>query len=126
VGSDDGYDLVLLKETLGQLIAEEVGAAPHVVVLGQLLAVPVLVVHWVRPHQVAEKPTLRHLPETVDLLYVLQLHRKIITVFNSGEMPPWRSRNLRLTRQDKGRQSNMSIVRSYASWLYLLRPKLTT
>jgi hypothetical protein len=73
VRPDDGDDLVAFEEALRQLAPEKVGAPPHLVVLYQILTETVLVVHRVRPHQVAEQPSLRDLAETVDLADVVQL-----------------------------------------------------
>jgi hypothetical protein len=91
-------------------------------VLGQLIAVPSLAIDRVRPHQIAKQTIFWYFAKSVNLLDVVELYECTFTVLSSGDMPPWRRRNLRLTRQARGRQSNISIVISYAYWLYLLRP----
>jgi len=112
VGPDYRNDLVLLEETLRQLVPEKVGTPAYLVVLHQLVAVPGLVIDGVRPDHVAEESALGDLAEAVDLLDVVELGEEEGTVLSSGEMPPWRRRNLRLTRQARGRQSNISITSS--------------
>lgn len=70
------------------------------------------VIDRVRPDQVTEEATFWDFSESVDLFDVIKLDRGRDTVLSSGEMPPWRSKNLRLTRQAKGRQSNISMTNS--------------
>jgi hypothetical protein len=108
--TNDGYDLIPFEEAFGQLVSEEVRTPSDIVMLGDLLAMAIFVIDWVSPHEIAEETALGHFPKSIYLLDVLQLYQGRLTVLSSGEMPPCRRRNLRLTRQASGRQSNISIV----------------
>ena len=54
MGPDHRHDLRPLKEPLRQLIPKVIGAAPHIVMLDEIVAMPVFVIDGVRPHEVAE------------------------------------------------------------------------
>lgn len=82
MGSDDGDDLVALEEPLRQFAPEKVRTSSHIIMLHHSLAVTVLIVHWICPHQVAEKPSLRDLSKAVYLTDVVELSQHSLTVFN--------------------------------------------
>jgi hypothetical protein len=53
--------------------------------------------------------------------FIQLIEFKSSKVFRSGEIPPWRARNLLFTRHPIGSESNESINRLYVSSSYLLR-----
>lgn len=74
MGPDYRYDLIPLKEALGELVSEEVRTPADIVMLGDLLAMPILIIDWISPHEVAEEATLGHFSESIYLLDIIQLH----------------------------------------------------
>lgn len=125
MSSYDWNNFVLLKETLSKFKSKKIWATSYLIWFGKFLTISILIVNWISPYKITKKTWFGYLFDSINVLNIFQLKLTIKrTDFNSGEIPPWTHKNLPLTKQERGKQSNMDIILSYTYWSYLLKPGL--
>lgn len=125
MGSNNWDNFIFFKEVFSKLKSEEVWATPYLIWFCNFLAMTIFIINWISPNKIAKKTWFWHLSNPINVLNIIQLELLLKrTDCSSGDIPPWTQRNLPLTKQERGKQSNIDIRLSYTYWSYLLRPEL--
>ena len=110
VRADYGEQVVVIEKLVRGLKAKEVGAPAHLVLLEGDLLLALVIIHGVRPENIAEDPLSWWLLLTVQFVDVFQLRLGEKATFSRcGEIPPWSPMNLSLTTHAMEKRSKASM-----------------
>ena len=103
---------VFLQKSFRKFIAKEIRAPSGLVFLDDTFQLARIIINRISPHQITKRPILGNFFKSFYFFNIVNLNKKVVTFFISGDIPPWMHKNLLLTRADNGKASNKSIINS--------------